>query len=109
MPAGDHLPNHGITAWPKWENKKNPRIATQNFEDGQKKFGGCQNISGDAKIFPRNTKMFSGMTYENSGSQKKIPGAKKKFGEPKKKMGSEKNIFGHFIIFRGPNKEYMEG
>jgi hypothetical protein len=29
-------------------------------------------------------------------------------GERKQNPGSEENIFGHFIIFRGPKKEYPE-
>ena len=61
MPSGDHLPNYGITAHPNWLEIKNPRMWTQNFEDEPKKFGGSEKFSGDAKKFPRNTKMFSGM------------------------------------------------
>jgi hypothetical protein len=62
LPARDHLANHGITACPNWLETKKSAQVTQNFEDGPKKFGGCEKVSGDAKKFPQNMKMFLGLT-----------------------------------------------
>ena len=53
--------HHGT---PKLAGNQKSAHVTQNLEDEQKKLGGSENFSGDAKKFPRNTKVFSCQNLE---------------------------------------------
>ena len=71
MPAGDHLPNHGITACPNWLETKNPRMWHKILRMDKKKFGGCVKISGMPKNFRGTRKCFRGWLKNNWGAKKK--------------------------------------
>ena len=107
LPTIDQLLIYGISAFSKRLKTKNPRKWYNIFGDGQNVFREIRKKSGDAKIFPRNTKMFLGLT-------KNLQGAKKNSGQWKKKIqalcyfrGTEKVIFGGLKMF--PCKKYISG